>query len=200
LWTSPAAKIFSDDVSGREAFGLQASQWEITHIKTVLSMRKSGPEVQEEMRWVEYVSFSPLGSSIYHETDGSRFLRNAGRTVLFNFISQSQNRIVTEEYYFLEYNAAQFVESQPRFRWNISSPSSGSNKPGKIKAWKRVARRVLSRRLTFNGVMSQKIELFIITAMRTSNPTQDCHFSAYNFITSATIVQSMKVLFITAKN
>jgi hypothetical protein len=65
--------------------------------KTVLSMRKRGPEVQEEMWWVEYVSFSPLDSFKYYEIDDSRFLRNDGRTVLSKFTSQPQNRIVTEE-------------------------------------------------------------------------------------------------------
>jgi hypothetical protein len=62
------------------------------------------------------------------------------------------------------------------FRRNMSPPTLGSsNKP----TWKQVASRALryvppKRRLTFNGlhgVITQEIELFITTGVRTSNPT-----------------------------
>jgi hypothetical protein len=60
------------------------------------------------------------------------------------------------------------VESHPTFRRAMLLPSSGSE----YKTRRHVPPK---RRLTFNGlhgVISQKTELFITTAVRTSNPTQ----------------------------
>jgi hypothetical protein len=68
------------------------------------------------------------------------------------------------EFYILGYNALLSVESQRMFGRDISPPSSG-----------RCRRNILPKpRLTFNklqGVICQKIELFITTAVRTLNPT-----------------------------
>jgi hypothetical protein len=44
-----------------------------------------------------------------------------------------------EEYYLLGYYVVYSVESQPTLRRNMSPPSSGSNKPSKMPAWKQVA-------------------------------------------------------------
>jgi hypothetical protein len=66
-------------------------------------------------------------------------------------------RINYEEFYLLGYNAVYFVGSQPTFRRNMSPPSTGSkNKPSK------------KPELKAGG--KQKTELFITTAVRTSNP------------------------------
>jgi hypothetical protein len=78
-------------------------------------------------------------------------------------------------------------------RFGGTSPmSSGSNKPSKILARKQVANRALyrwrrdippKRRMTFNGlqgVISQKILLFITTTVRTSNRTLHFHYMWYS--------------------
>jgi hypothetical protein len=59
------------------------------------------------------------------------------------------------------------LKSQPKFRRNISPPSSGSDKSRKIPVWKQVASRLIFNGL--NGVISQKIVLFITTGVTTSD-------------------------------
>jgi hypothetical protein len=66
----------------------------------------------------------------FHKTETVSYFRNWG-----------SHTIGYEVLYLLTYNAVYSVESQPTFRRNISPPSSGSNKPSKIPAWKQVASR-----------------------------------------------------------
>jgi hypothetical protein len=92
------------------------------------------------------------------------------------------------ELYHLGQNVVQSVESQPTVRRNVSPLSSGSKNKQRLCslpalcwlfAWlilrsSRWRRRIPpNNQLTFNGlhgVISQKIELFIATAVRASNP------------------------------
>jgi hypothetical protein len=100
------------------------------------------------------------------------------------------NIFVFKENHLLGFTTVQSVGSQPKFRGYISPPSAGSNKSSKIPArlirpwrWRRYVPPKL--RLTFNGphgVISQKIVLFISTAVRTSNPTTFfLNITAYTF-------------------
>jgi hypothetical protein len=66
-----------------------------------------------------------------------------------------QTKYKAEEFYLLGCNAAQSIESQLTFQKNMSPPSSGSKNKQSL---------LLK--------LSQKIEFFITTAVRTSNPTK----------------------------
>jgi hypothetical protein len=82
------------------------------------------------------------------------------------YLDMKNNFSYKEDYQLLGYNAVQSVECQPMFRRNISPLSSGrKNKLRKKPASMQVASRL-------HGVISQKLILFITTAVKTSNPTQ----------------------------
>jgi hypothetical protein len=83
---------------------------------------------------------------------------------------------VYEEYCLLGYNAVQPIESEPTFRRNISEYSSTL----KMEAicYSEVSLDIL------HGSISQKIVLFITTAVRTSNPTKSSclRYYLHNFV------------------
>jgi hypothetical protein len=74
-----------------------------------------------------------------------------------------------EDFYLRGYNTVQSVESQLTFRRNMSPPPSGSKSNQARTSVKQVASTVCFNEL--HGDIFQKIELFITTAVRTSNPT-----------------------------
>jgi hypothetical protein len=61
------------------------------------------------------------------------------RPVYSGWSTWTDCNILNQDYCLLGYNAVQSVESQPAFWRNMSPPSSGSNKPSTIPAWKQVA-------------------------------------------------------------
>jgi hypothetical protein len=83
--------------------------------------------------------------------------------------------------YLLGYNAVKSVEIQLTFRENISLPSSDSNKPSKKPAWKQVPINLEDGSDMFVGWLStdykalypRRQQLFITTAVRTSNPDEN---------------------------
>jgi hypothetical protein len=86
------------------------------------------------------------------------------------------------EFCLLGYNAVLSVESHPTFRRNMSPPSLGSKNNEGETSVKQVSNRALLATCCstetsddingLHGVISQKIGLFVIAAVRTSNPTK----------------------------
>jgi hypothetical protein len=93
----------------------------------------------------------------------------------------SENKAPLEEFYLLRYNAVQSVDSEPTFGTTARLHFHGRRiSQVRNQLGIRWGRYVLpKRRLTFNGlhgVIFQKIESFITTAVRTSNPVSSFLF------------------------